>query len=991
MKQSEPAMAMPELLVFSKFLVIGFLVAEVWRISYYFGINVSKTITFPSVYIYALAIVGTLLCISYTVARNGHLAGRRIFGSFRFDLLAIVVVGIGTNELSSPWLSQIHDVARNTNSHWGTLVYILLFTILISSLFRHYLPKVKKPHLQPQLHFISDEEIVEHTEDVLASESQAKSFAEAVLASSADSGLVFGIDGPWGIGKTSFVNLAQKHWMVSEEKPIVCRFEPLRYASDPVLADRLIRDLSTTIQREVFVPEFRPAASRYTRLIKGKADMSFLGFKLSLAPSQETIDELLEDIDGVLKRTGRRVILVIDDLDRLDSKAINNVLFATQRTFKISHVTYILCYDTEILIAGAEDRSKAREFLEKFVTVKFSIFIDSTRIRDFLVRDWKLLEGKLVSVPSDTMLKLSAILHELASLLDGDLAAEYLSFVGDLRKVKRFVNSLLLMQIEKADLARLDFSKRDLINLVLLHLNFPGVFRRIYTEETEGRRGRFSVYRNNGQNFNNSEEFSSFIEKQEEGAKFLLKQLFDVSILGLADDNEIDEATFSSRACFNESLFRNLEDYLKLIVRFYTPEPQNTFIFYQDAVERVRNGTRISTILMSPEFQLENGEYTHDKFWTVLVNNSHDFTHAVAEEAIDTLVDYLPRYSMSTTGYQGLRSRSIYNLVRLLDQAGWGRTSGRRLPNTPANIVEIAWRIFGENSYKNSGLIETLVDEARGVLGWYDLVLLRLTCSADRLGQLYNVYGALIRHEDENAATTGLVNNLALLGMRKFSQDIFGRFKATYIEKQKNFLSDVDKTPDYSFFSASSTQASRDRAAETHKLTYEELVSLERSFVKSFVIYQLSNSGGPTGAGVGCGYYNEGGDGDARGIAISMNRYIFDFCFNPELNENNILHFLDHCLSNLTHSIFAIDGEMGYTATKGGIPGGLDPMEMGRYWNRHGDFIQQKRPTAMIRKVITPNYKASYSEDLIEVFPILDALATESTAANSEIKDAIPM
>jgi hypothetical protein len=75
------------------------------------------------------------------------------------------------------------------------------------------------------------------------------------------------------------------------------------------------------------------------------------------------------------------------------------------------------------------------------------------------------------------------------------LAAKYLPLVGDLRKVKRFVNAMLLMQLERSDLGRTDFNKRDLINLILLHLNYPGLFRCIYAEETEGRCGTFSVRR----------------------------------------------------------------------------------------------------------------------------------------------------------------------------------------------------------------------------------------------------------------------------------------------------------------------------------------------------------------------------------------------------------------------------------------------------------------------------------------------------------------
>ena len=406
----------------------------------------------------------------------------------------------------------------------------------------------------------------------------------------------------------------------------------------------MIRDLSAAIQNKVFAPEFRPAASRYSRLIKGKADVSFLGFKISLEPSQETVDELLDDIDEALRRIGRRVIVVIDDLDRLDAKTVNNVLFATRRTFKLSQATYVLCYDTEMLASSKEEGSRAREFLEKFVTVKLSLFVDSSSIRNFLQRNWESSESHLGSVPSDTMVKLGAVLNELAEMMSGDLAAKYLPLLGDLRKVKRFINAILLMQIEKTDLGRTDFNKRDLINLMLLHLNYPGLFRRIYAEETEGRSGTFSISRKYDEpSFKNADGFNKVKEEHPDTARFLLEQLFDVGFLKLGDGRNIEESVIRSRACFNKGETRNLENFLKLLVRFAAPEPQETFILYQKAVDRVRKGRSIGLVLAEAEFSLEREERAHDQFWRVLVNQAYDFTSPTVEDAIETLIEHLPR------------------------------------------------------------------------------------------------------------------------------------------------------------------------------------------------------------------------------------------------------------------------------------------------------------------------------------------------------------
>lgn len=994
MSATKPVMKMPEFLVFARSLATGFVSAEVWRVASYLGTNFVLTLSDVALWAKIGGILaGALLCLTYAIKRGAHVAAARMGRSLRIDLLIAVGIGIWTNELASPWLAKAHAVFKNADPHWGPAVFLLLCAVLLSPLVQQYWPRPKRT--APQLYFIADEEIGDEKEDLLASEAQAKSFAETVLESGAHPGLVFGVDGPWGIGKTSFINLAERYWACSEDRAIVCRFEPLRYASEPDLADRLIRDLSAAIQRKVFAPEFRPAASRYSRLIKGKADVSFLGFKLSLEPSQETVDELLEDIDEVLRRIGRRVIIVIDDLDRLDAKTTNNVLFATRRTIKLSQATYVLCYDTEILAGSKEEGSRAREFLEKFVTVKLSLFVDSSSIRDFLRRDWQRADNQLGSIPSDTMLKLGAVLNELASILDGDLAANYLSLVGDLRKVKRFVNAMLLMQIDRSDLGRTDFNKRDLINLILLHLNYPGLFRRMYAEETEGRCGTFSVRREYGErDFKNSAKFSKLVEEQQEAAGFLLTQLFDVTTLKLGDRSDVDEAVLASRACFNQNSFRNLEGYLKLIVRFATPEPQETFVLYQEAVERVRKGVSIASVLTSPDFRLERGEHAHDQFWRVLVNQSHDFTRAVAEDAINTLIDYLPRYSVIENNDRGLRQRSIYSLLRLLDRAGWGRTAGRHLPNTAENVIEIAWRIFGERSYESKGLLQRLAGSDRGVLGWNDLMLFRLQCSADRQGQLYNLHSALIVHQDGSAATTGLTSNLALMGMRRLSQEVFALFKRTYIDPRRNFFSEVSDAPVESFLgealSQLGPQASTDDQSEQGAASLAQRVSSARSVVKSFVIYQLSNPLPPNGAGVGCGHYDECGAGDGGGIARLMNEYAFSVCFNPDIHEDNVFHFLDYCLSNLSSSFFSGRDEEGYFASKTGLPGGLDPKEMGRYWSQHRELIRQRVLHVDERYVVTLNYIASYREDLAGVFAVLDGLADEATAVGTESDKVLP-
>lgn len=985
MKEVRSDMKMPELLVFAKVFIVGIISAEIFRIAYYLGENFAPTFSGVDWRIEAAIIsVCLLVCIVYAVKRKAHLAGMRLAKSGRVDLFLALLIGIGSNCLLVSSLDAVHKLVQQASPWYALAILAMLLLMLFSSICRAYwMNWQNKQRVRPQLLFLEDEEIKNQDQDILSSGDQATSFAQIVLESgSAHSGLVFGIDGPWGVGKTSFINLAEHYWKTNaEDEAIVFRFEPLRYASESDLSQRFIKELSAVIQKLVYAPEFQPVASRYSRMLKSKADMSFLGFKLSLESTNETIDEMLKDIDEVLKRIRRRLIIVIDDLDRLEPKAVNNVLFTARRTFKFSQATYILCYDTENLIAGKDDGEKAREFLEKFVTLKMSLFIDSSNIIEYLERDWSREQQILLTTPSDSMFKLSSVFKTLAEILNSDIAAQYISIIGDLRKVKRFVNAALLMQIEKTDLSKTDFNSHDLINLLLLHLNYPGVFRRIYAEETEGRSGMFSISRNFDEpNFSNAEDFADFVAKQDSNASFLLKQLFDVAVLELDAGQGIDDAVVRSRACFNNEWNRNLENYLKLLVRFVTPEPRDTFVLYQKAVERVRKGELIRKELGKPDFDFEHGEKAHDQFWNLFVNQSYDLTSLVAEDAINTLIDYLPKYSFIDTPdiHQGLRSRSIYSLIRLLDKAGWGRTSGQHLPNYRENIIEIAYRIFGEGDYEGKGVINRLAPVKRGVLGWEDLMSFRLECSADRQGQLYNLHSALILYTDITARTDGLVSDLALNGMRTLSQKVFAEFKSRYIEPKRNFLAEIDKVPDEAFLGSSEAYfKEQEECSDTSKqFSLEDQIAVKRSSLKVFVIYQLSNSTKPSGSGVGCGFYDEDGQGDSSGIAQLMNDYVFNVCFNPNICQENVFHFADHCLLNLDRS-YGRD-EVEYLPTQESLVGGLKLSEMAKYWREHRELIKSKNLVDVERKIVTSNYFATYSEDLQKVFDVLDEMSEQS-------------
>lgn len=251
--------------------------------------------------------------------------------------------------------------------------------------------------------------------------------------------------------------------------------------------------------------------------------------------------------------------------------------------------------------------------------------------------------------------------------------------------------------------------------------------------------------------------------------------------------------------------------------------------------------------------------------------------------------------------------------------------------------------------------------------------------------QLYNLHTALAVHQDMSAPRSGLVSQLALMEMRKLSQQVFAHFKRAYLDAGRNFIAEAYDVPVDAFlgqaFAHLHEQASLDPGSAHGDTTIARRVAAARSVAASFVIYQLSNSLPPNGSGVGCGHYDESGAEDGGGISRLMNEYLFGFCFSPVVNGDNVLLFLDHCLANLSNPFHTGRDEEGYVATKSGLPGGLNPKAMGRYWLEHRDHIRGLELQDNGRCVFMPGYTAFYRDDLDGVFAVLDELAEEVASA----------
>lgn len=456
--------------------------------------------------------------------------------------------------------------------------------------------------------FLSDDPIKDSAEDLLNFQSQAYSFAELVRDNGSPKSMIFGLDAPWGSGKTTFINFCEEKW--KKEDVIVFKFEPLQYVDRKKLLDNLLHGIATEIGKRYYVPELQTIVSKYAKFFDGMSMSIALGpASISLSRSEKDFDaSTKEELNSCLARLGKKIVVVIDDLDRLEYSEIENILFGIKAALDLEYVSYILCYSTENLERMKSEElkeshasdNKIREFLEKFVQIKKTIIVDKDNLLSFVQASKYILQSKYIS--NHTLLE--RIIDGVQKLIADPTFFE--KFLHDPRKIKRLLNVVIVQGLDRqnVDFRDFDFANKDLILLLLIFLDNPKIFRDIYISETMKDRGQFSLVtefdpddfppelksKTESRNliYANSVRYNKYISKLNEHGQCLLNYIFDAetrlkddevlmneSDLGrsMTGKGEYSESARSIFACFNGAIGtgKNLVEYLQFIYSALLP------------------------------------------------------------------------------------------------------------------------------------------------------------------------------------------------------------------------------------------------------------------------------------------------------------------------------------------------------------------------------------------------------------------------------------
>jgi hypothetical protein len=974
----------------------GVVIAEVWRFSRIYALVLNKGINIHNweTYSIELSILACILLIIYLILRGSVDDLKKILRSGRLDIAITFLFGVW---LSVSWGGFLVDWSRKFIDDFtfeqllviSATPFALALLVIIRSV-------IKTKKIDSSL--VVDLELEDPEDDLLGFSEKAKGFAERIFNGGAPDSFVFGVDAPWGIGKSTFMNFCRRHWELNyKDKTVVYHFSPLRYTDSGNLLEIFINGLIQTIQKDTFVPEVRPLISRYSRLLKEVNRFSIFGLNLPSFTNDYTVDDACDDLSAALKKFPKKIIVIVDDLDRIEFEEIRNILFVVRKSFVLPNISYVICYDTDnigLLEADKPDLEKVSEFLEKFVNVKISLYLDREDLANYVsVNLEKALRTKLVDP-----LPVEQAIGGLLDIYKSATYHKYLPFIGDVRKLKRLINTVLMFEVQRTDFKNSDFDKRDLINLLLIYIHYPNVFRKIYDTETKGGRGFFSLvlphedgYPNDpnlptrasfsDSDYKNSTYYTEYVEQLSKTGheRFLLDQVFNAKIrLEEINIDRVPEEARTSLACFNGGWTngRNLEAYLELIVHLSKPETTKQhrfFTYWRDQI--VQGKVTLKEVFNNKDFEYNKGEQVRESMWRVLVNGARQLNKKTSDQIIKQLLETIQEYSLlELRGFGialGLRHEVDYFLTRLLNDAGWIDPVGGHSHNTPEHITEIAEWIFGKGRHAGEGVLEILSKQDRGILGIYDLMIFRLSCSADRGGNIFDLTRSLSQHSDKEAPYEGDTRLVAREEMREISQKVFHIFKARYIDTRSNFFKDVS-TLDVKEFAGKYETYLRDEisAGKVEQSVVDKKIGELKTRIASLIIYQLTNK--EINMGVGCGYYDPEGKEDRNTIHDLMNDYLFGVCFDL-FDVSNAEFFFDYLFRNFASSLsMAKEDGQKYTPRINEFTKVLSRIKLAEYWKENRNAIKELRLEDKEKNILIGENIASYMEYIPLIYKVLD-------------------
>lgn len=383
---------------------------------------------------------------------------------------------------------------------FSDIIYSGLFLFGIISLLIDF-TAIKEPAIneipnEGIITLLEDIPISSKDQDVLGFDIEVDTLYQHIIERKATSALSIGINARWGDGKSSFINLMEEKFLQNKDCFIVIRFNP-RYSTNDTIQSAFFESLYSVLSK--YDARFKDSFNDYLKVIDVMADNKYLSALFHTSTLFNRTNEK-DRINKAIMRLRKRIVVIIEDLDRLMADEIVEVFKLIDGNAAFNNLIFISAYDKSRINALLETEDKSNTYSDKFFTWE----------RHLPLRSSKLLLNYLIS---NLVSGLNFKNEEVEEIKNSIMANSsfYTSYLKNLRDVKRYVN------LVKPSLNRIykELKIRDFLLIELVKYKYPKEHRALYEQNS---------HKDNETNFERKITIDGLDEKYQ--SRDILKLLF---------------------------------------------------------------------------------------------------------------------------------------------------------------------------------------------------------------------------------------------------------------------------------------------------------------------------------------------------------------------------------------------------------------------------------------------------------------------------------
>jgi hypothetical protein len=262
-----------------------------------------------------------------------------------------------------------------------------------------------------------------------------------------------GINAVWGYGKSTFLERFEGKYKEKNSKAIVFWYHIWKNKTSTGIIENFFEELKLQLE-----PYSGSISNKIDNYVNAVLDLSpseiqkFLTTGLNLFSETNSLEKYYNEINTTIKKVDRQIVVLLDDLDRLDKNEILNSLKLIRTISDFNNVIFIAGYDREYIIKTIN--LPKDNYLDKIFNVELNLlpFKEDKLVMQLFDEVDK--EYDIKSSFNKGFKKLFEVRNEyneitLDFLLDStnrnekDLKLSFLNFLSTYRDIKRFMNEFM--------------------------------------------------------------------------------------------------------------------------------------------------------------------------------------------------------------------------------------------------------------------------------------------------------------------------------------------------------------------------------------------------------------------------------------------------------------------------------------------------------------------------------------------------------------------